>query len=426
MKRTAGIVVVLTAFALVTAASAAGQGVVATTRPNRPSWGEVTVGVIRVTADTIAPFPVPGPATRTLPSGGTNPPLAPASDVEAYERAYGQIEGRMKAKPAEAADSVQYIRWSLSLASEGHESLKRYGLVRAFFLARAAHLPLDTLRSVAVDVEPMLADGTAAGLAQRAEIRAALVDAAEGPRQLNVDAGLRARLAGETGGAFLDLFDWQMPHGFVERLPDTLHLAHQYLRQGTIPELNGRLVAAREVAERAFLQRVMPAGNAGITGRVVLVIDASGSMMQSSDDLREVCQRVLESLDARQVFDLIAFGNDRAEPFSEIMLPGTAPYRATAAEFATNVLKLGTSDPLPALKMAVSFRASRIWLISDGELSNVEGVLKFVESIGKSVPVDTVATTGADNAGVDLLKKIARTGGGEFRRGRDVAAGVGH
>lgn len=348
-------------------------------------------------------------------------PVVSERVVWAYERAYGDVERRVGHRPAEASRWVEWMRASAAM-TRTDLALKRYVLLRTFVLARDAGEPMQTLDAIAGEVEPLLADGTPAALVQRAELRAALAVRTPGFGRPAFD---RSEFAGRHEAAvtaYTAVLEWQVEHGVLDAVPTTLRLARPHLRHCDSTDVLAAFGAIRERARQAF-ERAFAASPPGAPGarRIAILIDASGSMLNSRPN--DVGRRVLGHVAEADWFTVAVFREGDVNPYAEMWLPLRGEVRMQALAFVDRLSPYGSTEVLPALAFADDIKADRICLISDGEVPDGDAVRNYLRARGKGAPVDTVATESNNEAGVALMKEIARMTGGVFRTADDPDAG---
>ncbi len=113
-------------------------------------------------------------------------------------------------------------------------------------------------------------------------------------------------------------------------------------------------------------------GSGGNARRIVFVIDASGSLIDTFPFVIRELKRSITQLSERQQFTVIFFQGDKV---IEVPPPGIDAKRATArikqrvidwlAQDRYNVTPQGTSNPVKALRQAFSYRPQLVFLLSD-------------------------------------------------------------
>ncbi len=187
----------------------------------------------------------------------------------------------------------------------------------------------------------------------------------------------------------------------------------------------------------SMLARSTPAVRFGGVGmparRVVFVVDASGSMASALGMVKTMLERALAELDAEQRFQVVFFQDDQPllaprtgdDPRERRLLAPTADDLASTRAWIASIRPRGTSDPLPALELALALRPDAIFLLSksiDGAgAPDPERVLARLEELNpldprtgrRAVTIKTLRLPGAGPEG--LLARIGAAHGG--RRG---------
>lgn len=145
----------------------------------------------------------------------------------------------------------------------------------------------------------------------------------------------------------------------------------------------------------------------------VFVVDRSGSMADAGRWLRvrSEMQRTLQSLQFPQRY-LVIFYNDEAST-----MPGGIP--ASAGHATTNrtlswmrsVVPEGPTDPREAMRMALGWKPSAVFLLTDGEFP--AGTADAIASYNRAdTPIHCIDLAGG--SGRPALEQIARDSGGEY------------
>jgi uncharacterized protein with von Willebrand factor type A (vWA) domain len=158
---------------------------------------------------------------------------------------------------------------------------------------------------------------------------------------------------------------------------------------------------------------------------IVYVVDRSGSMLGSFDDLRNDVFTSVAGLDPRsQDFHILLFSCGRSLELGDKMLwPATAGHKMAAAEFLRSSYAVGQTDAVPALLRAfeVLDRApagrKAIFLLTDSQFPDNEEVIHLCKACNarKDVRIFTVLYGGRADGAEQVMKRIAAEGGGEYR-----------
>ncbi|CAF3453058.1 unnamed protein product [Rotaria sp. Silwood1] len=189
-------------------------------------------------------------------------------------------------------------------------------------------------------------------------------------------------------------------------------------RSNTIVAVEPGAVMASFTPNAEDCQRVM--NNVETTNEFIFVIDCSGSMRDENKIglAREAMLLFLKSLPLNCHFNIIRFGSTHQALFNEI----TAIYNeqnAQKAEQLTNQLQadLGGTELLKPLQWIEQHppgqgRARQIFLLTDGEISNVNEVLDLCRSMATSTRIFSFGLGNSPSR--SLVKGLARTTNGRF------------
>ena len=152
-------------------------------------------------------------------------------------------------------------------------------------------------------------------------------------------------------------------------------------------------------------------------GSVAYVCDASGSMIDKFSLLREQLDRSIAALKPVQSFNVIFFRDERAAALSDRgLLTGVAENKRRAHRFVEEVVPSGTTDPLPALELALRQKPELIYLLTDGDFPNNAAVLASIRrhNPGGRLRINTIAFVERGDGYEQVLKTIAAENGGTF------------
>ena len=151
---------------------------------------------------------------------------------------------------------------------------------------------------------------------------------------------------------------------------------------------------------------------------VAYVCDASGSMINHFSALLDQIEHSVHRLKPVQSFNIIFFQEEFAAGIdAHNLLPATAANKARAAQFLSAATASGTTDPLPALEMAMRIKPELIWLLTDGDFPNNDDVLHFIRKNNPNgrIQINTIAFVQRGDAYEKVLRTIAKENRGEFR-----------
>lgn len=137
--------------------------------------------------------------------------------------------------------------------------------------------------------------------------------------------------------------------------------------EGWVPaESSPFAVAATEMA----FQTSFMGNQGGNARRLVYLVDASGSLIDTLPQVLAELQRSIEQLSPQQSFTVLFFSGDQVhEPDSGGLSPATAAHKARIIAWTQEIRVHGKTNPLPALERALSYQPQLIFLLSDNLLS---------------------------------------------------------
>lgn len=166
-------------------------------------------------------------------------------------------------------------------------------------------------------------------------------------------------------------------------------------------------------------------GAGGNAHHVVYVIDRSGSMIGTFEEVRRAVLLSIGRLNADQDFHVILFAQGRAiENAPGRLVPPTDTNKLQAAEFLASARPGLQSDPIPALCRAFDVLEDArgggrlIYLLTDGVFPDARAVMATIRARNKNkdVHINTYFCGGGDASAVGMLQEIARATGGLFRQ----------
>ncbi|HQY88553.1 MAG TPA: VWA domain-containing protein, partial [Tepidisphaeraceae bacterium] len=164
------------------------------------------------------------------------------------------------------------------------------------------------------------------------------------------------------------------------------------------------------------------AGTGSNARKVVYVCDASGSIGTSvprKTALISELKKAIDQLDRSQFFNIVFFSVDDPIAFSNgELMQANSVNRQRAYDFLDKVVMSGQTDPIPAIKLAFRQKPELVYLLTDGEFTDVEpqSVIDTVETLSSknSVMISTIMLDNTSEAEQETLRKIANMTGGEF------------
>ncbi len=148
--------------------------------------------------------------------------------------------------------------------------------------------------------------------------------------------------------------------------------------------------------------------------KIVYVVDRSGSMLDTFVHVREELKQSIDELRRSQKFHVIFF--NAGEPLEN---PPKRPVSAIRAQkerffqFLDKVFPEGSTHPERAMRRALSLEPDLIYFLTDGEFHPSLGDELDKWNRSRRVRIFTIAFF--DQAGAELLERIAREHGGEFK-----------
>ena len=177
--------------------------------------------------------------------------------------------------------------------------------------------------------------------------------------------------------------------------------------------------APRRVPPSPYLAPVpasQPTRAAGLSfqaGRVVFLVDRSGSMLEVFDHVRAMLLRDIAALDAGQEMNVLFFSTGRPVALGPRPVRADDAVKAECRTFVERIVPAGRSDPLPGVEQALPMRPDAIVMLTDGEFDK-----KLLDEVTRLDPdrrtrFYTVAVL--YNTGAALLKELAARTGGKYR-----------
>jgi hypothetical protein len=183
-------------------------------------------------------------------------------------------------------------------------------------------------------------------------------------------------------------------------------------------------------------------GRGGGARNVVYVVDRSGSMAKTFQEVKGEMVWSISRLSPSQKFHVVLFGDGQTiEGPRRGLVEADLENKVAAAEFLRQTEARGTTTALVALQRAFAVLSTRpagesklIYLVSDGDFSGLSGgsryraadgrmldgneaVLQWLadNNKGPKVHIKTVLLHSADASAVKVLKEIAQSNGGRFK-----------
>ena len=167
-------------------------------------------------------------------------------------------------------------------------------------------------------------------------------------------------------------------------------------------------------------------GTGGNAYHIVYVVDRSGSMLDSFDEVRREMLKSISRLSPTQCFHVIFFasGPPKENPPRGLVY-ATVPRKREAAKYLAAIQPQGQTDPIPALERAFQVlkdtpntkRGELIYLLTDAEFPDNEKVLEAIRKMNasKEVHINTILHHHRSPGAVKTLREIAAENGGRFK-----------
>jgi len=148
--------------------------------------------------------------------------------------------------------------------------------------------------------------------------------------------------------------------------------------------------------------------------KIVYVVDRSGSMTDSIDDVQWELKRSIGELDEEKEFHVIFYSSGPPlEMPTRRLVSATDRNKEMAFEFIEGIIAEGETDPSKALERAFAVRPELVYLLTDGEFDRaIVGLVGGLNAAAK-VKVHTIAFR--YRIGEKVLKEIADGNGGNYK-----------
>jgi len=165
-------------------------------------------------------------------------------------------------------------------------------------------------------------------------------------------------------------------------------------------------------------------GQGGTASGVVFVLDKSWSMGSEDGRLKfskDELKKTLGKMPNWMRFGVIYFSHPASEPpgfvdFSRALVFATDNQKQRAYSFIDAIEPLGSTNPYPALKLAVSYNdTDLIYLLSDGFFFMSESELREIIQACKKNKIKINAISFKDPGGEAMLKRLSGETGGKYK-----------
>ncbi len=167
-------------------------------------------------------------------------------------------------------------------------------------------------------------------------------------------------------------------------------------------------------------------GVGGNAYHIVYVVDRSGSMLETLDEVKLEMLNSISKLNPQQTFHVIFFalGTPQENPPRKLVY-ASEEYKRQAAAYLRTIQPQGLTDPIPALQRAFEVlkqapndkHGKLIYLLTDGDFPDNERVLAEIRRLNadKSVSINTILHHHRDEQFMEVLKRIASENNGRFK-----------
>ncbi|MBT3279245.1 MAG: VWA domain-containing protein [Phycisphaerales bacterium] len=179
-------------------------------------------------------------------------------------------------------------------------------------------------------------------------------------------------------------------------------------------------------------------GLGGNAHNVCYVIDRSGSMLDTFDEVKMEMVLDISRLGHKQKFHIILFAQEKPkEPkFPTYPVKVTPETMVAATQFLDDVIPMGKTDPIPAIRRAYEVLTSRhaelpgwlMYLLTDGLFPDNAAVIKEIKrlsaaakTVEKDVMINTILYGNKPKEAEDVMRKIADMTSGRYKFQRSEA-----
>ena len=162
----------------------------------------------------------------------------------------------------------------------------------------------------------------------------------------------------------------------------------------------------------------------GNVRRIVYICDATGSMLNKLQSVKDQMRKSIASLQPVQNFDIIFFQDHQKILFSPNLVPATPQIKRQAEQFLDGVIAQSITDPLPALEMAMKLHPQLIYFLTDAaDFPDPRGILDLIakNNADHAIHINTIlfVTDRAEHEknqdSEAFMKKVASENHGTFR-----------
>lgn len=152
-------------------------------------------------------------------------------------------------------------------------------------------------------------------------------------------------------------------------------------------------------------------GISGNAKKVVYICDASGSMMSVFWRVKQELHKAVDVLKPIQAFNVIFFSDVEVTTLNKSeLIMATPDNKRKAFSTAESMSAAGSTDPLPAIRLAFQQKPELIYILTDGfdQIVSFDSVIQEFRKLNadKKVRVNTILIKSTDNP---ELEKVVRT-----------------
>ena len=123
---------------------------------------------------------------------------------------------------------------------------------------------------------------------------------------------------------------------------------------------------AASVGAAAEFKTTFMGNNGGNARRIVFLVDASGSLIDTLPAVIVELKRSISELSSKQSFTVIFFSGDKLyEPAPIGLKKATSQTKARVSNWADTIIPRGKTDPVKAIKQALRYKPQLVFLLSD-------------------------------------------------------------
>jgi len=160
------------------------------------------------------------------------------------------------------------------------------------------------------------------------------------------------------------------------------------------------------------------AGTGGNAHQIMYFCDASGSMLSVFTQLKLELKRSIDALKPVQSFNVVFYRDDQYYALSKDGLVMASPdNKRKAYEFIDSQVSTGSTQPIPAIKFALSQKPQLMYLLTDGfdQIANFDDVINTFKNgnTEKKIHVNCIFLKSNDDPNLErVLRQIATENGG--------------